>query len=230
MKKLKLLTAVFLTALMIGCDGAPPEITDTFIQVTLFKNMRTLQTEEILSLFLTIQDDDGEEDLDAIYLLNDKQELFWKLDPLTWEKTERKGSRWIGSSSIQMADGSAFPREKYRVIVCDQAGDRDEKEIQLSVPGVDLQKFEFPNLTFENRQAHVSPRSKGMKFLYFNSADRFLDFSFVPENPLTADNFPRLEDLRSEINNKLYLYHFEVEEGYGVLVGPFYRIYERLTE
>lgn len=214
----------------VGCEGAPPEITDTFVQVTVFKNLRTLQAEEILSLFLVVMDDDGEEDIEAIYLLNDKQELFWKLDPLNWEKTDRKGSRWIGSSSIQMPDGSAFPRGKYRVIVSDQAGDRDEKEIQISVPGVDLSKFVFPELSFDNKTASVINQGENEKFLYFNSSDRFLDFSFVPSGSLTSQNFPRIADLKSETNNKLYLYHYEAEEGYGVLVGPYYRIYERLTE
>lgn len=230
MKKIRLAVFLLMIFFCAGCEGAPPEITDTFVQVTVFKNMRTLQAEEILSLFLVVSDDDGEEDLESIYLLNDRQELFWKLDPLNWEKTDRKGSRWIGSSSIQMPDGSAFPRGKYRVIVSDQAGDRDEKEIRISVPGVDLSKFVFPELSFENQKASVINRGKNGKFLYFNSSDRFLDFSFIPEEVLTAQNFPRLNDLRSETNNKLYLYHFEQEEGYGVLVGPYYRVYERLTE
>lgn len=230
MKRIKLFSVLFLTFFYAGCEGAPPEITDTFVQVTVFKNLRTLQPEEILSLFLVVKDDDGEEDIESIYLLNDRQELFWKLDPLNWEKTDRKGSRWIGSSSIQMPDGSAFPRGKYRVIVSDQAGDRDEKEIQINIAGIDLSKFVFPELSFDNKTASVINRGSNEKFLYFNSSDRFLDFSFVPEEPLTVRNFPRLNDLRSETNNKLYLYHFETEEGYGVLVGPYYRVYERLTE
>lgn len=224
---LLLLAAFFLLA---GCEGAPPEIADTFVQITVFKNLRTLQAEEILSLFLIVRDEDGDDDLESIYLLNDSQELFWKLDALNWEKTDRKGSRWVGSSSIQMPDGSAFPRGKYRVIASDQAGDRDEKEIQINMPGIDLSKFVFPELSITDKTASVVNRGENEKFLYFNSSDRFLDFSFVPDGPLTVDNFPRINDLRSETNNKLYLYHFESEEGYGVLTGPYYRIYERLTE
>ena len=90
-RKLPVFFAV-LTALF-GCDGAPPEISEVFTQVTIFKNLRTFQSEEILSLFLVISDEDGEDDIESIYLLNDGQELFWRLDSLNWEKTDRKGSR-----------------------------------------------------------------------------------------------------------------------------------------
>lgn len=227
-RKLPVFFAV-LTALF-GCDGAPPEISEVFTQVTVFKNLRTFQSEEILSLFLVISDEDGEDDIESIYLLNDGQELFWRLDSLNWEKTDRKGSRWIGSSAIQMPDGSAFPRGTYRVIASDQAGDRDEIEVRIDVPGVDLTKFAFPELSFSDKTASVVNRGKNLKFLYFNASDRFLDFAFAPDGTLTADNFPRIDDLKSELQNKLYLYYFADEEGYGVLTGPYYRIQERLTE
>lgn len=216
--------------IFFGCDGAPPEITDVFTQVTVFKNLQTAQSEELLSLFLVISDEDGEDDLEAIYLLNDEQELFWKLDALNWEKTDRKGSRWIGSSSIQMQDGSSFPRGDYRIIAADQAGDRDEQKIRIDIPTMNLKDFLFSELSFNGKTVEVVNRDDNLKFLYFNSSDRFIDFVFPPKGTMTAENFPRINDLKTESGNKLYLYYFAADEGVGVLCGPYSRIFERLSE
>lgn len=225
----KKLFGLLLMFALFACEGAPPEINDIFYQITLSKNLTQNRSEEILSLFLTIHDEDGEDDIESIYLLNDQQELFWKLDSSNWEKTDRKGSRWIGSSSIQMADGSPFPRGKYRVLVSDQGGSRGEKELQLNVPGVELNQFIFPELSFHQKTAQVVGGNINQKFLYFNASGRFLYFHFVPQEELNFNNFPRIQELKEESNNRVYLYHFENEEGYGVMVGPYSGIYERLS-
>ncbi len=82
-----------------------------------------------LSLFIDVSDKDGPKDIDSLYIIQDKLELFWKYNDTSWsEKTVGK-ERWIGSNKIQMPDNTDLPSGTYRIVVIDSGGDRDTREI-----------------------------------------------------------------------------------------------------
>jgi hypothetical protein len=93
---------------------------------------------ESLSVFASIHDPDGSEDIEALYLACDEASLVWKFDKDTWIEKEQEGSTWIGSNAIAMPDGSALPRAAYRLMVVDAAGERDERLFRLAEPPSDV--------------------------------------------------------------------------------------------
>ncbi len=84
-----------------------------------------------ISFFVAVSDEDGPKDIDALYVIQDKAELFWKYDSSTWSEKQIGSERWIGSNSLQMPDNSEFPPGTYRLLVVDSGGERDEREVYL---------------------------------------------------------------------------------------------------
>jgi hypothetical protein len=87
-----------------------------------------------LSVFAAVDDPDGADDLEALYVAQDEASLVWKFNPDTWTKSQKDGTTWIGSNTIAMADGSPLPRGAYRVLVTDKAGESDERTFSLVEP------------------------------------------------------------------------------------------------
>jgi hypothetical protein len=133
--------AMTLTLAAFACSGDPPSLNKVewyFIQQPRVQ----LSPTERLSVFAAVDDPDGADDLEALYVAQDEAGLVWKFNPDTWTKTQRDSTTWIGSNTITMADGSPLPRGAYRVLVTDRAGESDERSFALvEPPPIDPQSF-----------------------------------------------------------------------------------------
>ncbi len=144
------------TLLMISCTGAPPRIAGIYRMLSVVDN-RTLNARyEQLSFFVQAEDDDGFSDISRLYLINDRNHLVWTLTPDTWERRQDHNQQWIGSNDVIMADGSAFPRGEYRVVLEDLAGSRDERTFVLDQAALKTAALPFPGLVVRDRSVVVS--------------------------------------------------------------------------
>ncbi len=125
--------ALVLSQALSSCSGEAP----------VLQNIRAVQIQRqapegkgySLSVFAAVQDSDGFEDIEALYIVKDEEELFWKLDPESWTKKDIEGSAWIGSNGISLAGSEAFPEGSYRLIIVDAAGEKAEREFNLDKAG-----------------------------------------------------------------------------------------------
>ncbi len=90
-------------------------------QVTLVDDRELDAHYTALSLFVRPDDPDGFDDLAELYLIDDQEELFWRLDPDTWQKSG-SGDSWIGSNGLVLPDGAPLPAGEYRLLLRDLAG------------------------------------------------------------------------------------------------------------
>ncbi len=135
-----------------SCSGSPPKIHDVTCQ-----RIYTVKSGKIharfLALFTDVSDEDGPKDIDSLYIIQDKDELFWKYDSSSWSEKKIGTERWIGSNRIQMPDNTEFPPGTYRVVVIDSGGDRDTRDIFLSKP---VHPRTFPGISLsENGQCTI---------------------------------------------------------------------------
>ncbi len=224
MKKFFLLLT--LGFIFIACEGADPEIIDTYYQINILKDAQNNEYSELLSFYAQVVDEDGDNDIKALYLINDEQELFWRFSPANWSRVVKNENRWIGSSMISMPDASAFLRGRYRIVVEDASGSRVEKSFELSTEGVDPKKLDFPSLRVDNKSIRIDNRKEDLQAFYFNSAKRFITAEYLDKDVYVADEFPRIVDLKSSSGNRVYLYDFLEEDGFGLLCGPYYSLYD----
>lgn len=113
-----------------ACSQAAPRIASV--------SLRLVQTggadNERLSLFVLAEDDDGEGDLDELYLVHDGEQLSWKLTGKDWVQAKRAGRTWYGSHALAAPPGASLPRGEYRVVLADKGGSRAERRAYLDVP------------------------------------------------------------------------------------------------
>ncbi|MEW5818329.1 MAG: hypothetical protein AB1798_23440, partial [Spirochaetota bacterium] len=161
---LKKLPAAFLlvciTLVYFACNENPPEILEVFWQLNLVNDKKSGAAYESLSLFAHTSDEDGFDDLESLYLISDDEELFWKLNADNWIKSERDNEIWVGSNNLQMADYNSIPRKECRLILIDNAGERDEKRIYISSRKINLSNFSFPELVIESDGVLIKSRYK----------------------------------------------------------------------
>ncbi|AEJ19626.1 hypothetical protein [Gracilinema caldarium] len=155
-----LLSFVFINLNLLSCSRSAPQIQNYILKLIYNEDADGIR--EQLSLFVLAQDEDGKEDLDSLYIINDEQQLYWTLKSTEWITVNKDGQLWVGSHRLTMVDGQPLPRGLYRLILTDLGGERAERTIGLDAP---LQsRYPFPRLII--------------------NGDAFTVISFYPKNTL----------------------------------------------
>lgn len=126
--------AVLLAAILSSCAINPPGIVSTSHRLIVQAVDAAGQREERLSFFASIKDRDGVGDIEYLFLMHDESELFWTITLDNWVRREEGEAVWLGSNGLEPGDDGLMPRGRYRVVVVDKAGERDERIFNLSAP------------------------------------------------------------------------------------------------
>lgn len=206
----KILSVILFVLLFTGCSENAPEISQVFWQLNLFRNQDTGAENQALTLFVMAEDGDGSDDLETMYIINDNEELFWKLTGPDL-RIEKYGDdeTWVGNNCIHMLSGSPFPDGKYRIILVDAAGDRDETEVILKNNIID-REHSWPTLSRNGIDFSVNGKAD---FIWGYMSDGRFGSEFESEKHIT--------DIRRNEYDTFYLYRYLPEEGYGLINGPF---------
>ncbi|MBN2444785.1 MAG: hypothetical protein JXJ04_25740 [Spirochaetales bacterium] len=224
MKKnsLILITILLLILFLGSCSRKAPEIYDYYWQINIIDDVETKRTYEKLSLFVSVHDDDGIEDIEKIYLLHDEEELFWEINSQVWNNSDLQGETWIGSNGIRMNDYSDIPEGEYRILLQDISGEYDEKTFLLKRPDVKKSNIIFPRPEMKEEKLFV----KGMSSVYsLWIYDRKWNH-IPPTYEIKKSGF----DLRKILSRKkeleggfyYYLYIFDSSIKRGLISGPFF--------
>lgn len=221
MKSVKyLLLCIFLIAL-INCSDKPPEIIEIFWQVNLFQNREIDKIYQKLSLFINVDDPDGFDDIEMLYLINDENELFWSLESEEWYKSTSGTQTWIGTNGFSMPDHSPFPGGKYRILLQDMGGQTDEKEIYLSKTKYDPAKITFPLPKIEEQTITITGDFPNPEILVYDDSKRFINNHAVNKEGLTIQ---QITSGRSQLANSFmyYVFAFDNKNDMGLMSGPYF--------
>ena len=167
---------MFINLTLISCSRSAPQIQNYTYKLIYNETAGGIQ--EQLSLFVLAQDEDGKEDLDRLYIINDEQQLYWTLSSSDWLTVTKDNQLWVGSNSISMVDGHSLPRGLYRLILTDQGGDRAERTIGLDAP---IQsRYPFPQLQIQGDNFTVRSAYPKNSLLCYDGAG-----SLIRRIPLT---------------------------------------------
>lgn len=202
--------------LLHSCAGEPPEIIQTLGQRNFVKDPITGNITEYFSLLIQANDSDGLEDLVEIYLIQDEEEIFFRIDSENWIKKEKDGEFWLGSNGFTMPDRRSIPSGLYRVLLLDKSGERDEKEIYLFP--AETKGIKFPSVRISEETISISDSQEALLLLVYDSVNNFLGSQDLGTNPLPLSSLPGGLGKASY----LYLYRYKDKENYGILSGPIY--------
>ncbi|MBI9103630.1 MAG: hypothetical protein JEY99_14545 [Spirochaetales bacterium] len=224
MNRLSLRPVLFMGIILIlsACSNSPPEILQNFWEITLVESPDS--TEELvtfreeLSIFTVSRDDDGDDEIESVFLIQDEEELFWELDKDNWEEIELQGEKWIGGSSLLMMEDEPFPRSSYRLLVIDRSGQRDETSIAISIKRV-LDPLVFPRLSRNGDDWEIqSPYDQHIIRLY--NGDSILKGQIKIDNKNFTQRFLR-EQLKPSSGDVLVLSAQDVSKGWVLQSLPF---------
>ncbi len=210
-------TLFFLT---ISCNETPPEIIQIYSQGNFLYDPGQRTITPIISLFIHVEDEDGIDDIDRIYIIRDDEELFWELDPESWSEIEQDGVVWIGTSGISYPPSLSGISGTFRIIVIDAAGERTEIEEYIGFPG-NVKEPDFPLLEINGRDSiRISGRfTEHILWLYnefgalaasWKSSERSIQLNGLIPDQRKIDNL-----------DNCYIYAYSNELGAGLLSGPF---------
>lgn len=148
---LKKLCKFSLLLLLSACTVNSPMIKDQKWEITLSEDMEKDIKYESLSLFLYIFDEDGENDIETIFLINDDNGLVWEFTEENWDIEYNGDEKWYGATNIYMQNYGDIPRNSYRIHVRDLAGEFTEQKLYITQPKTLKDSTIFPDfdLTME---------------------------------------------------------------------------------
>ncbi|MCK5196885.1 MAG: hypothetical protein KAR21_00955 [Spirochaetales bacterium] len=195
-----------------------PEIGQVVWQVNFLRSpLESLEHQE-LSVFMLIEDEDGIEDIESIYLIHDESELFWKLNQNSWKQKVLGGKNWIGSNSIRMSDSSNLPAGNYRLVVIDRAGERDTREFNLSGKMLEIKNGEsFPKLIIGSDIVINSRFSDNTLWIYDESME-------ILKNIRIETGKISMDIINNDTGDRarwVSIYSFDAETGTGLIRGPY---------
>ena len=212
---------VILTAavpLVVTCQANPPRILEVFWQVNDVFDRVVDDVRQELSVFVHTEDADGIEDIETIYVINDKEELYWTLNRETWAQRNELGITWIGSSSLILQGRQEYPAGRYRVIVQDLSGEFDEVSFSVDFDHSPPPARSFPSVSITEDTLSVAASQNRVQVWVFE--DEALLKAFVTDAVLPLDTLQGSAPGRK--NFKLYVYIRDSTLGTGVIAGPYF--------
>jgi len=123
------LLAATAALLLASCGGKPPEI--AAVEWRLELRPSASGSFESLSVFATIKDEDGIDDVERLWILHDGEALDWAFTSADWIRKTEGADEWIGATGLARYDYAPMPRGEYRFSVSDAAGERFEKPFRV---------------------------------------------------------------------------------------------------
>ena len=191
-----------------------------FWKRVVFADLRQGRTYETLTLFARVSDADGLDDLDALYVMNDEAQLFWRLTPEDWVVDRSDSGTWIGSTALAMPSDEPLPAGVYRVIVQDIAGQTAEESFRVtSSTGPEARRqVEAIDIAIDaNELAVTGPFASYEVWLYGNAGSRVAAAAFAERIDLESALPEGI--LADEL--LLYVYAEPPDDGSGYLTGPY---------
>ncbi len=202
----------------VSCSGSIPQIGQIVWQVNFIKAPEESSFLQALSLFILVEDEDGISDLDAVYIIHDESELFWKLDADVWTIKVISGKNWLGSNSITMNDNSSLPSGSYRIMVIDKAGERDSGVINIPSSMLKLDgNVIFPNLKI-NYDIEIESEYNDNTLRVYDESMQLLKNLKIETGKINKSIIINDTDSKA---HWISIYSFNSETGTGLIRGPY---------
>lgn len=199
---------IFILLSLFTCSVSAPIIREFDWKITVIEDRSQDIVYEELSIFINCYDEDGDNDIETIFLIDDKDGLYWELNEETWDYKFIDDVKWLGSETIVMPDRSSIPRTSIRIFVRDLAGESVEDKLYIAKSKIDLDQLLLPELIIDNNKYSIKNYESG--YLKIRSNNEILaegdittvSKTFVDIFGEERDEFDNNLDFYIEINDK----------------------------
>jgi hypothetical protein len=214
--------AMCLAVIFTSCGNNIPEINQIESRINFRMDSESGTADAELMVFLSADDEDGEEDLETLFVMNDENEIFWTAGRDKWISRSSRGMEWIGAEKLRMHDGSIPPYGTYRVLIVDRAGERASESFFIPLIKELPEEEMYPRIIFGEGPGlfRVDSPSQSNIISFHDSGGQLIGtFSVTPGN---------IQIERLENGNKIaadYRYitvgTYNNTIGAGLITGPY---------
>ena len=207
----KLLLLSCLILLLGGCSDSAPKISQTFWQINLVHDNKTGKNTQALTIFVMASDDDGVDDMDKMYVINDEHQLYWEISGKDL-RLEKYGESevWMGSRFITMTDPEeSIPGGTYRIMLLDSSGERAKTSVVVR-NNIKSAPDKWPSLTKMTDGVKVDGKAD---YVWGIQNDGMFGGEFQVKPGVVSTGGKRFPSY--------YLYSYLPDQGYGLITGPF---------
>ena len=175
--KLIRLLGIFFILIFFSCSGEPPQFQEVWWQLNLINDFSPEDPIQSLSLFIHAIDDDGDNDLENIYLINDESQLVWNIPLELWTTYTDQQIKWIGFNRLMAPGDGIFPEGDYRILLVDMGGERDEYSFYLRNNIVSNEELALPEVEFNQNKITVNSDYPKFQIWYYDNDGQLIEKS-----------------------------------------------------
>ncbi|MBN2508706.1 MAG: hypothetical protein JXB03_00460 [Spirochaetales bacterium] len=207
-----------IAAIFLSCSNHLPQVSNIQWELTQFNDKNSGTISEELAIFFLVKDEDGEDDIEEIYIIHDDRYEYWKLDEASWTRQTLDNEVWIGSS--RLTKEGMFPRSEYRYLVIDKTGDRTDGTFFIDVESFDKQ-IGFPTASVGEETIELLQGSnEEFFFSVYDAMDTGIILSKVKKGTYNIEQL-----VSSDVMSKaryFFLIEKNASKGFYLKSGPFY--------
>ncbi|MDC7126341.1 MAG: hypothetical protein PQJ46_12290, partial [Spirochaetales bacterium] len=158
-----------------------------------------------LSVMFVADDDDGFEDIESFYVINDKHQVYWNVDCNNWITREVDDVKWIGYEHF-ITDSQKVPRPgTYRILVIDKAGERVEDSIYIPLIKKEPSKKDFPEIRYTDSSYEIEIKSKynNNTIAFYDEAGKLIDAFSVSTGKINIKDLKKSKEIIDKCNNMI---------------------------
>jgi hypothetical protein len=223
---LKFFSALALIILFFSCGNNPPELNQLNSQLNLRLNPFSGQVSAELLVLLNAHDEDGDDDIEAIHVIDDGSGLFWSVERGRWSTRNNRGMTWTGSERLMMPHGELPAPGKYRVIITDRGGERALGTVFVPLLKELPEPASYPELVFgEDDLVEVNSPGKDNIVSFYDIGGNLLGAYSITQGKFSLRKLNNGEKIFSE-----YRYadigYYDNKSGTGLITGTYERSIE----
>ena len=153
----------FICVISISCTKSEPRITYGILNLVLYQGDPV--PVEHFSFFILAEDEDGIENLDALYLYHDREQLSWRIKNGEWLHLALDGQDWIGTRSITSPEG-ILPRGVFRAVLVNKGGESTERNFTYD----GAVRYPFPEFAVYNGEYIISSQWPVNRLICYDSS------------------------------------------------------------
>jgi len=162
-----LFCVAFTVVLAVSCTRSAPQIIYGYIQLVIYQSMDGPQ--EYYSFFIMPEDEDGIDNLDELYLYNDKEQLCWNIKNDEWQRYTQEEKEWIGTRSFTVREG-ALPRGLFRAVLVSKSGERTERTFTYD----GNVRYQFPEIEISNGMYNINSQWPVNRFVCYDNTGAYV--------------------------------------------------------
>ena len=193
---------------------------ETWWQLNILSDSSGNDPVQSLSLFIHASDEDGEEDLDQIYLIHDDLYRFWSIPSDLWQSYSDQDIRWIGFNGLIAPGDGSFPEGNYRILLIDAGGERDETSFFLRNNIPDAESLQLPQIQFDQNTLNVYSDYPKFQLWFYD-----IDGNLIEKSKELLMGEYQWNNIIRNINKRASAYSLYTEPAtgsWGLISGPFY--------